>query len=142
MTARQFQVAFDCADADVMSAFWALALDDVLQPPPDGFDSWDEFLAANVLPAQVAGSLSAIVDPDGSDPRILFLQVPEAKTVKNRVHLDLRAGGAGRRSTESERRELADRLVASGAIEVEQVDDDGESWIVMRDPEGNEFCVT
>lgn len=130
-----FQITFDCADADRMSEFWATALGYVVQPPPPGFDAWEDFLRANDLEVPPAGSISAIVDPDGVGPRVLFLRVPEPKTVKNRVHLDVRAGDA------QARRVLADRLIEAGATEVRHVSERGESWIVMRDPEGNEFCV-
>ncbi len=133
--ATPFQLTFDCADADRMSAFWATALDYVVQPPPGGFDSWEDFLRANDIEVPPAGSISAIVDPDDVGPRVLFLRVPEPKTVKNRVHLDLRADG------DEARRAMADRLIEAGATEVGRVDENGGWWIVMTDPEGNEFCV-
>lgn len=87
------------------------------------------------------GSVSAIVDPDGKGPRIYFQRVPE-KQVKNRVHLDVNAGG-NRDVPEAERRERVDakvaQLVAQGATVVRDAEEHGER--VMRDPEGNEFCV-
>ncbi len=130
------QITFDCADADVMAAFWAAALDYQLQDPPEGFESWESFLAANNIPIPPAGSVSAVVDPDGVGPRVLFLQVPETKSVKNRVHLDIRAGD------DLAKLAKAAQLVAAGGTEVGRVDEDGGWWIVMNDPEGNEFCVT
>ena len=90
----EFQVVFDCRDADVLADFWAIALERIVQPPPPGFDSWPAFLEAQGAPVPPQGSVSAIVDPDGDGPRILFQRVPEAKAVKNRVHLDVRAGRA------------------------------------------------
>lgn len=132
----EFQVTFDCVDADRMSEFWATALGYVVQPPPPGFDSWEAFVRAHDLQVPPVGSISAIVDPDGVGPRILFQRVPEAKTVKNRVHLDLRAGGG-----DDAKRAMADRLIGAGATEVCEVREPGEFWIVMHDPEGNEFCV-
>lgn len=118
-----------------MSAFWAGALDYVVQPPPPGFDSWEDFLRAHDIEVPPPGSISAIVDPDGVGPRMLFMRVPEPKTAKNRLHLDLRAGD------DEARRAMADRLVEAGATEIGRVDEHGEWWIVMTDPEGNEFCV-
>src|SRR5688572_16258780 len=96
------QVTFDCVDADRMAEFWAIALDYQLQPPPPGFDSWDAWLEEMNIPND-PGAVSAVVDPDGKGPRLLFQRVPEPKQTKNRVHLDVNAGG-GREVAEDERR--------------------------------------
>ena len=90
------QVTFDCADPDKLARFWAEALDYILQPPPDGFDSWDAFLESIGVPEDERDTASAVVDPDGQGPRLLFQVVPEGKSAKNRVHLDVNVGG-GRR---------------------------------------------
>lgn len=135
--ATPFQITVDCADAEAMSRFWSTALGYVVEPPPPGFESWEDFLRSNDIPVPPAGSIGAIVDPDGVGPRILFLRVPEPKTVKNRVHLDIRAGRAGH----DKLAKIAE-LVAAGATEVGRVDEEGGWWMVMNDPEGNEFCVT
>jgi catechol 2,3-dioxygenase-like lactoylglutathione lyase family enzyme len=132
--ARSIQITFDCADAPRLAAFWAEVLGYIEQPPPDGFDTWPAFLAANELPVPEDGAISAIVDPAGVGPRLLFLRVPEGKSAKNRVHLDIPAGEG--RSAECR------RLVDLGATHVRDVEADGEGWIVMLDPEGNEFCLT
>lgn len=133
----EFQITFDCRDADAQSAFWAAALGYLVEAPPDGDDSWENFLTANGIPVPPTGSISAIVDPDGSGPRILFLRVPEAKQVKNRVHLDVRVGPG-----DDSKQAKIDELVAIGAAAVDRVDENGGWWMVMTDPEGNEFCVT
>ena len=84
------------------------------------------------------------MDPDGVGPRVFFQQVPEAKAGKNRLHLDVPASdGVG---TEAEKKigqcqVKADELVALGATVVEVKREMGSGWIVMQDPEGNEFCV-
>ncbi len=129
-----FQVTFDCHDADVLAAFWATALDRIVQPPPPGFDDWPAFIEAQGHPAPPAGSMSAIVDPDGDGPRMLFQRVPEDKTVKNRVHLDIRAGDG--------RDEKVEQLEQAGGTVVGHHAEMGLEWVVMADPEGNEFCVT
>jgi Glyoxalase-like domain len=131
---RRIQITFDCADAPGLAEFWAEVLGYMVQPPPEGFATWPAFFAAHDLPAPDEGAISAIVDPDGVGPRLLFLRVPEGKTAKNRVHLDIPAGDG--RSAE------ARRLVALGATHVRDVEADGEGWVVMLDPEGNEFCLT
>jgi hypothetical protein len=137
------QVVFDCADPARLAAFWAGALGYVIQPPPEGFSSWEEFLTSIGVPEDRFNDTSAVVDPDGAGPRILFQRVPEGKTVKNRVHLDVNAGG---RDSSAEERRLqvaakVEELAAAGAKVVREVDEMGDHWFVMHDPEGNEFCV-
>ena len=77
------QIAIDCTDADRLAAFWATALDYQIEPPPDGFSTWPEFLEANGIPVPPAGSISAVVDPAAAGPRVLFQRVPEPKQGKN-----------------------------------------------------------
>jgi hypothetical protein len=139
---KKFQVTFDCADPERVARFWCDVLGYVVPPPPEGFASWDAFDQS--LPPERQGSAFACVDPEGVGPRLFFQRVPEGKVVKNRVHLDVRAGtglvGAERLATlEAER----DRLVALGAACVRVMVADGfdESCIVMQDIEGNEFCL-
>jgi Glyoxalase-like domain len=143
--ARTVQVAIDCADPAALSRFWAEALGYVLQPPPEGHDSWESWLAAMGIPESEWNSASAVVDPEGTRPRIYFQRVPEAKAGKNRLHLDLGVSAGPGASVDERRRALepeADRLVALGASVVGPVEQRGEFWIVMQDPEGNEFCLT
>ena len=138
------QVTFDCADPASLGEFWAAALGYVVQPPPEGFASWPEALTAWGVPEEDFNKANAIVDPDGVGPRIFFQQVPEAKAGKNRLHLDVPASdGVGtpvkRKSAQCQAK--ADELVAIGAVVVGTVEEMGSGWIVMQDPEGNEFCV-
>lgn len=135
--ATPFQITVDCIDADVMSRFWSTALDYVTEPPPAGYLSWEDFLRSSGISVPPAGSIGAIVDPDGSGPRILFIRVPERKVAKNRVHLDIRAGRA-----DDEKTAKIVQLVDAGAAAVRRVDENGGWWMIMTDPEGNEFCVT
>ncbi|ANZ38690.1 glyoxalase [Lentzea guizhouensis] len=129
--ATEIQVTMDAADPARLAAFWAEALGYVVQPPPAGFETWEAFAEANNIPRERRNDYSAIIDPDGSGPRFFFQRVPEGKTAKNRVHLDVNAG-----------LEAVDRLVALGATKVEEFDQGAMGhWVVMLDPEGNEFCV-
>lgn len=117
----------DAADPQRLAAFWALALGYVTEP---GYDDPDG---------------ASIVDPDGNGPAIGFLRVPEPKTSKNRMHVDVRPAGEPPWDL-AEREKLirakVAELVAAGATAVRE-----ESYgpdlghIVMSDPEGNEFCV-
>ena len=125
---RQFQVTFDCAEPERVARFWCEVLGYVAAPPPAGAtDDW-----------------SACVDPTGTGPRLFFQRVPEGKAVKNRLHLDVRAGtglvGAERLATLQAE---CDRLLALGATHVltQVADEENESCITMQDVEGNEFCL-
>ncbi|HWE61593.1 MAG TPA: VOC family protein [Chloroflexota bacterium] len=141
--AVSFQVTFDCADPDAQARFWAAALDYILQPPPAGYADWESFLTEQGM-AHLMGQASAIVDPAGTGPRIFFQRVPEQKTVKNRVHLDLNVSDARRAGPEEGKRrrdETVQRLIGLGASVVRAFEEHGETWTIMRDPEGNEFCV-
>jgi hypothetical protein len=139
-----FQVTFDCADPRRLMAFWSEALGYHVPAPPDGHESWDAWLAANGVPEDQWNSKGAIEDPDGVRPRIFFQRVPEPKAAKNRVHLDVNVGG-GREVSSEERvaRVHADvaRLEALGATKVREAEQLGDFWIVMLDPECNEFCL-
>ena len=106
-------VSFDAADALALAAFWALAL---------GSDV-DEDSTADKAFVEAAG---------WGGPNIWFLRVPEGKTAKNRVHVDLDCDDlVAARS----------RLEDLGATYVHEKDEFGVRWITFRDPEGNEFCV-
>lgn len=144
--ATQFQVVIDCADPDRMMKFWATALGYKEQDPPQGYASWEDFLRAMNVPQDQWNAAGAVVDPDGTGPRIYFQQVPEPKSVKNRVHLDLNVSGGSSVPLDERRRRVdaeADRLVAAGAsvFRPGEVNETGEYWVVMQDVEGNEFCV-
>jgi hypothetical protein len=139
---KQVQVTFDCAEPERLARFWCEVLGYVVPPPPEGFASWHDFELS--LPPGDRGADFACVDPTGAGPRLYFQRVPEGKAVKNRVHLDVRAGtglvGAERLATlEAE----CARLVALGAVRVRllEADDQNECCIVMQDIEGNEFCL-
>ena len=138
------QVVIDCADPARLAAFWADALHYEVQPPPEGFDSWDAALDAWGIPEEGRNAFNAVVDPEGAGPRIFFQQVPEPKVVKNRVHVDVNAGGP-QGTPDEQRRELVTaevaRLEGAGASVFREVEERGEHWVVMQDPEGNEFCV-
>ena len=143
--AREVQITFDCADPAGLAAFWAGALGYRLQDPPPGFETWEQALEAMGVPPGSRNDASAVVDPEGSGPRLFFQRVPEGKQAKNRVHLDVRAapglqGDARMAALEAE----AGRLVSHGATRLwrcEPAPPLGAGHIVMADPEGNEFCL-
>ncbi|MBV9594805.1 MAG: VOC family protein [Actinobacteria bacterium] len=142
--ATAFQVTFDSADPAAHAAFWARALHYVPAPPPAGFDSWADVFVARGIPVEHQNDRAAIVDPEAAGPRVLFQKVPEPKTAKNRVHLDLRAAAGWPPEERAERLEAeCARLVALGARRVRRMEADAVDavCIVMQDPEGNEFCL-
>jgi len=144
---REIQVTFDCADPAGLRAFWCEVLGYRLQPPPEGFASWEETLDAWGVPPELRNYRSAALPPDGeTGPRLFFHQVPEGKSAKNRVHLDVRAapGLEGQERMAALEAEAV-RLEALGAtrLRVFQPEEEPgeEGCIVMQDPEGNEFCL-
>ena len=106
-------LTIDCADPTRVAAFWCSALGYEL------VESDDE--------------VAEIRDPSGAGWPLLFQMVPEGKSVKNRLHLDIRASA----SMAAE----VDRLKGFGATEQRFVEEGGSFWTVMLDVEGNEFCV-
>ena len=142
---KEVQITFDCADPAALAGFWAEVLGYEVQSPPDCFDSWEAALEAFGVPKDQWNSKSAILPVDGTGPRVFFQQVPEGKTVKNRVHLDVRAapGLTGDERMEALEAECA-RLEALGASRAYRVEPDPPmefGFITMHDPEGNEFCL-
>ena len=109
-------ITFDCANALTVAEFWSAAVG----RPVDH----DGEMAASEFFARIPG--------EGSDPMMMFIQVPEAKTVKNRVHLDMNA---------DDRAAEVERLVGLGATIVHDKNEYGMQWTTLADPEGNEFCV-
>ena len=145
--AAQFQLVIDCADADVMVRFWAAALGYVPEPPPEGFGTWDDWRRDIGLPdEELGGGADSIIDPDGRGPRIWFHMLPDVKTVKNRLHLDIYISGARAlpRETRSQRVENeAQRLCALKDTRTVELTAKGlDHYAVgMKDPEGNEFDI-
>jgi hypothetical protein len=150
--ATTLQITIDCADPDRLVDFWVNALGYVVEPPPDGHATWVGYWRSlgvpdDELPGDDEDVHDSIIDPAGVGPRIWFQPVPEPKSVKNRVHLDLKVGG-GRDVPVDVRRPRVDaevdRLVRLGAGRLRVLAMDGSEHyaVVMQDPEGNEFCVT
>jgi hypothetical protein len=132
-------LTFDCSDAQLLAAFWRTALGYEDEPAPAPFTSRDEWLDHHEVPADEREGGAWLRDPLGRGPRIAFLEVPEPKTAKNRLHLDLRVAGEGPADQRWARiTEQVEQLVALGARPLEFVDG---HHVVMADPEGNEFCV-
>lgn len=140
------QVTFDCADPGALATFWCEVLGYELQPPPPGFDTWDDALDAWGVPPERRNDRSAALDPAGAGPRLFFQKVPEGKSAKNRVHLDVRAAegleGDVRMAALEAR---AEALLALGGTRLRRMEPGEEpgtaGHLVMQDPEGNEFCL-
>ena len=143
--ATSVQVVIDCADPARLAEFWAEALHyDVPAPPPD-YATWDDWARAQGIPEDRWNDARAVEDPDGRGPRVFLQKVPEGKVAKNRMHLDLNVSG-GHSVPLEERRPRVDaevaRLKALGASDHRgPIEQRGEYWVRMNDPEGNEFCV-
>ena len=150
---RDIQVTFDAHDPRALSLFWRDVLGYVHPGPPgvelpagaDPLAAWDEFLAQVGVPEEQRNTRSAIEDPNGAGPRLFFQRVPEDKVAKNRVHLDVRVapGKQGEERMAALEAEC-DRLVGLGATRLrrdEPAPPMSAGFIVMADPEGNEFCL-
>lgn len=150
-----WQLTIDARDPARQVAFWASVLGYEPMPPPEGFSAWNDWYRAVGVDEDeldpTGDGTDRLRDPAGEGPDIWFQVVPEPKTVKNRLHLDVRVGGG--RSVPIEERvprveEKVAECVAAGARihrrfpdDFETAEDPGRYSVVMLDPEGNEFCV-
>jgi predicted enzyme related to lactoylglutathione lyase len=110
------ELVIDCNDPERVARFWSEVLGWRMNPPEEGF-FW----------------LSSTGDDSAPEPLLIFAPVPETKTVKNRLHIDVNPTGVDQPA------EL-ERLLALGA-KPENVGQGDVSWVVLADPEGNEFCL-
>ena len=148
-----FQLVIDAKDSELLARFWAAALGYVLEPPPEGFATWDDWRRSTGLSGDYLGTAAdSIIDPDGEGPRIWFRGEEEVKAAKNRLHIDIHVSGGrtvleGRSVPLASRRERVDtearRLVDLGATLTVVMSQDGvDAYAVgMKDPEGNEFDI-
>jgi hypothetical protein len=139
--AHDVQIAVDCTRPHELADWWAEALGWQVEPQDEAFirRMVAEGHASEEQTTRHKGALvwavgAAIRSPEPGRPRILFQTVPEAKTVKNRLHFDVRVGAADQEA------EVA-RLTGMGATELWRGAQGPSSWVTMADPEGNEFCV-
>ncbi|MGC5039378.1 VOC family protein [Streptomyces sp. DT190] len=148
-TPVHWKVVIDANDPHAQAVFWAAALRYEVE---DNSALIEKLLGLGALPEEATvdfhgrrafRDLVAVRHPEdpfepesgtGLGRRLLFQRVPEAKTGKNRLHLDLHPG-------EGRRAEEAARLQTLGARVLRHVREQGGEWLVMADPEGNEFCV-
>ncbi len=122
MTSKFTELAFDCADPSALAQFWCAVLGYEVQREEDGVIT-----------------IGSPLVPEGKDrrgpvpPTLTFARVPEGKTVKNRLHVDVNP-------TDREQQDEVDRLLELGARQVD-VGQGEQPWVVLADPEDNEFCV-
>jgi hypothetical protein len=119
VAARISHTSFDSIDAFAQAQFWAAVLG--FTPDPD-------------QPDEPGDEECLILSPDRTQ-RLLFIEVPDAKQVKNRIHLDLVPAEGTRDS------ELARLLELGSTVVDDRRLPDGTGWVVLADPEGNEFCI-
>jgi hypothetical protein len=136
------QIAVDAADPHAQARFWTTALHYELE---DHHDQVQQLLAAGLITTddtiEIDGrsafaTAAACRHPQGTGPRLLFQHVPEPKTVKDRIHLDLHH----LQGDEFREAEVA-RLTALGATKLWDGQQGPQRWVTLADPEGNEFCV-
>ena len=122
MTSSIATVTIDCHNAYDLSEWWKPVLGYTDLPDDPNLPGHEECM---------------IIDPAGEGPRLLFIEVPDEKVVKNRLHLDLRPADATRN-------EEVDRLLGLGATQVADhrgIRGGDTGWVVLADPQGNEFCI-
>ena len=117
MACRFTELVIDCHDHDRLGRFWEEVLGYTETERSDGPDDW----------------YVELTGPPGAGPTILLLRTPDTKTVKNRLHLDVNA-------TDRDQDAEVERIIGLGATRVD-IGQGERSWVVLADPEGNEFCV-
>ena len=132
--ASKIQITVDASAPRALGAFWCEVLGYVEQPPPPGFESWEEALDAIGIDRTDPDRAFANVDPDGVGPRVFFLKVPEGKSAKKCLRLDVHTDPETLQTRAAE-------LAALGATVVGEFDEPEGHWITMLDPEGNQFCL-
>ena len=137
---REVQIAIDCHDPHALNRFWAELMQYEVE---DHNDQIEALLASGhaseddtvTIDGRRAWRIAAAChDAAGAGPRLLFQQVPEDKALKNRVHLDVRAG--------DDRDAVVARCLELGATRLWDGQQGPHTWVTLADPEGNEFCVT
>jgi hypothetical protein len=137
--AQRIQVAIDWQEPERLAGFWASVLDYEVADPPAGYASWVEHALDQ---AEELGEFwIKIRDPEGLGPTLLFHRVPEPKMSKNRLHLDVRAPAGSPDDRPAQVQAFIERVIGWGGTRVRDVTDDAGYFAVMRDPEGNEFCI-
>ena len=115
-------IVIDCRRAPTLARFWASLIDGY------AVRAYDEAEVARLASQGLSPESDPTVAVDGPGPTLFFQEVPEPKVAKNRLHLDIEV---------RDRPVEVDRLTANGATVIAQFD----SWTVLQDPEGNEFCL-
>ena len=129
MSSKFTELAIDCADPQALARFWCAVLDYEVQDVDSGDDGEDELVA-----------IGSPLVPEGKQrqgpvpPTLTFVRVPEGKTIKNRLHIDVNP-------TDRDQDAEVQRLLDLGARHADVGQGPDVSWIVLVDPEGNEFCV-
>lgn len=149
-----WQLTIDCADPEPLVRFWAAALNYEVTPPPEGFETWNDYYLSIGVPAEeldfTNDGADRLFDPNGEGPRIWFQVVPEPKQGKNRIHFDLFPTQRDRSLPLEERRRIVDARVAElaalgASVWRANLSEGGEGaqhyGVTMKDPGGNEFCV-
>ena len=116
MSSRFTELCIDSKDPHRLAEFWAAVLDWRIESSEDDDEAVE------------------LADPEGGPTTLLFIAVPEPKTVKNRLHIDVNP-------RDREQAEEVERVLALGATRADVGQGDDVSWVVLADPEGNEFCI-
>jgi hypothetical protein len=116
MTSRFTELVVDCHDPALVGGFWK------------------EVLGYEISETDEEEGLVVLEGPEGSGPTLLFATVPDEKVVKNRLHIDVSP-------KDRDQAEEVERIIQLGARRIDVGQGDDATWVVLADPEGNEFCV-
>jgi hypothetical protein len=144
----RLQITIDCRDPGALLPFWAAALGYEPRPAPPGFATWRDWYVEVGVPEEELGDgdcQDRLHDPAGVGPLVWFQVVPEPKTTKNRVHVDVLL--TDRALPVAQRKPVVDakvaELLALGGTTVRVGDEhEGQYGVTLQDPEGNELCIT
>jgi hypothetical protein len=128
MTSKFTELAIDCADPSGLARFWCAVLGYEVQD--DGEDDGEDGVVTIGSPLVPEGRSR----PGPVPPTLTFARVPEGKTIKNRLHMDLNP-------TDTDQEAEVRRVLALGARPADVGQTGDESWVTLADPEGNEFCI-
>jgi hypothetical protein len=140
MTAYEFQVTQDSTDPHTLADWWAETLGWEVEPSDEAFIR-RMISEGHATEADTTTHNGTLVWKAGAGirhpgrPRVLFQLVPEQKTVKNRMHLDVRVG-------DDDLDAVVEKLVARGATVLHHGRQGPSTWVTLADPQGNEFCVS
>lgn len=137
--ARRWQLVFTTSQPGRTAAFWCQALGYIPQPPPDGFDTWDEYADEHGMALRQGIDIDAAIDPSGAGPRLLFVR--DDATVRGQLSIEILTGTTANGPIRAELERTCAELHAAGAHMVSADWNDDDPWVQLRSPDDHPFRV-